>query len=694
MRIARKFKKMYVDGGVIDTNPPKKSTTTNVPAKQFMADYMSSSMYKSRLANFNAPSPSVQNLLNIPITANPKQSTEYYNDSKTGRTYVNINTTEDTGIRDKPANIMAHELSHGARELTPQEQSYILNMNKSPLGYGLNAQFTTDSALGKYKGSADGYKGQSDNGQDAYHDYRPNENKADLDALRFMMFSKGIYDTSKRNMTLDDFNKASQDPEIKNSMMFNRLKQQFTPDDIIQMNNKVATNTPQETLPVAAYGGTMRIPTGKRFKKAYNYGGTVDPNDPTQRVASSTTPGAAGIASAAGSLANFIPTTPSPDGHVKGGAVAAKDGLKYGAEGAEIGSVIPGVGTVIGGAVGVVGGVTAGLISAGAQNRKADAYDRYNRYTTQLNSQQRGDAMYGSNPSARFGDTAGSNFAEGGTLPNSGPTPKKGLPVYDPTKAPTYNPALLTNGKFLVSKPDGSLGQWGKDLPPVVPPPPPVPPPVTPLSDKALGYSSTYYSPVQQNQSKAIPEIQPSSNYVRSFADGGSIHIKPSHEGRFTAYKKATGKTTEEALHSKDAHVRKMANFAKNAAGWKKAFGGQLDDNLPPTQQVPGGSLTPINSTTTQVNGDSHAQGGVQLPQAEVEGGETISNGFVFSKELGFADLHKPIARAIGKIEAKPMNPVRRQTLGILKNREATLAAQQELMKHSMGIPSDLTGGR
>jgi len=49
----------------------------------------------------------------------------------------------------------------------------------------------------------------------------------------------------------------------------------------------------------------------------------------------------------------------------------------------------------------------------------------------------------------------------------------------------------------------------------------------------------------------------------------GGIHIKKSHEGRFTAYKKRTGKTTEEALHSKDPHVRQMANFARNASHFK-----------------------------------------------------------------------------------------------------------------------------
>jgi hypothetical protein len=52
------------------------------------------------------------------------------------------------------------------------------------------------------------------------------------------------------------------------------------------------------------------------------------------------------------------------------------------------------------------------------------------------------------------------------------------------------------------------------------------------------------------------------------YSTGGSIHIKKSHEGRFTAYKKRTGKTTEEALHSSNPHVRQMANFARNAAKW------------------------------------------------------------------------------------------------------------------------------
>lgn len=61
------------------------------------------------------------------------------------------------------------------------------------------------------------------------------------------------------------------------------------------------------------------------------------------------------------------------------------------------------------------------------------------------------------------------------------------------------------------------------------------------------------------------------------YAKKGGILIKPSHRGRFTEYKERTGETTEEALHSKSPHVRKMAQFAKNAKKWKHERGGIIE---------------------------------------------------------------------------------------------------------------------
>lgn len=62
----------------------------------------------------------------------------------------------------------------------------------------------------------------------------------------------------------------------------------------------------------------------------------------------------------------------------------------------------------------------------------------------------------------------------------------------------------------------------------------------------------------------------------------GGIHIKPSHRGRFTAYLKRTGSTLSAALHSPNAHVRQMANFARNARKWHhRAFGGYTGTDEP-----------------------------------------------------------------------------------------------------------------
>ena len=59
---------------------------------------------------------------------------------------------------------------------------------------------------------------------------------------------------------------------------------------------------------------------------------------------------------------------------------------------------------------------------------------------------------------------------------------------------------------------------------------------------------------------------------------GSGIHIKPSHEGKFTAWVKANmpGTSVQEAaravLAAKEGKyspaVRRMANFARNAKGW------------------------------------------------------------------------------------------------------------------------------
>lgn len=118
------------------------------------------------------------------------------------------------------------------------------------------------------------------------------------------------------------------------------------------------------------------------------------------------------------------------------------------------------------------------------------------------------------------------------------------------------------------------------------------------------------------------------------------------------------------------------------------ALGGSLASNYMSNQMAIGGNLIPTSSSTTEVKGPSHEQGGVQLPaqKAEVEGGETLAEDYVFSKELGFAKLHKPIAKAKGKIEKKPATPERVKALELLNKKEERLKATQEYFKQQLNL--------
>lgn len=210
------------------------------------------------------------------------------------------------------------------------------------------------------------------------------------------------------------------------------------------------------------------------------------------------------------------------------------------------------------------------------------------------------------------------------------------------------------------------------------------------------------------------PQNQTFRNYVDSvanipvarMAEGGEliemdkkgkklhkIHIKKANRGKFTAYKKRTGKTTEEALHSPDPHVRKMANFAKNARKWKHEFGGVITSDTLIEAFKDGGS---INTKNVIVNGALHArkhslkeleqfkdanithkgvavvtidaEGGV-LQQAEVEGGEVVLHLALTKKlEALYKEGTDEAAIKAGKILARELMRNTNDKTGTLKS--------------------------
>lgn len=94
---------------------------------------------------------------------------------------------------------------------------------------------------------------------------------------------------------------------------------------------------------------------------------------------------------------------------------------------------------------------------------------------------------------------------------------------------------------------------------------------------KPLGLQSNGFPTEAEAKSKARVQ-KPNWHTDEADEAKSGIHIKPQNKGKFTAYKKRTGKTTAEALHSKDPHVRQMANFARNASHFKHENGGSIEE--------------------------------------------------------------------------------------------------------------------
>lgn len=353
--------------------------------------------------------------------------------------------------------------------------------------------------------------------------------------------------------------------------------------------------------------GYNKIKPKYKPKKKMAYGGDPDDTGINSQV----------ISQGAGFAANALNTFQQPNKE-NVGLDTAQGALKGAGTGAEIGSFIGPEGTLIGAGVGaLVGGVGSFIGGEGKKKQLAlqtlqMQKDSYNQQVGRSNATLQGYNTTGTVNNQFY--AKGGNIIpkykmnEGGKIPSS--TIKSvitNLPAGDSGGVNSNIPLSPTN-PLLVTKQDGSIGIWGNSLQGTVPIVPPNTPKILP-SDKAAGYSNTYYNGAQTH-GQSIPTQVPSH-----FKDGGMI--KPSHKGRFTAYKARTGETTTEALHSDNKHVRQMAQFAENAKHFKHADGGVIAN--PEYEAEKGETVqgqptledsTQLASDVHQVDGDTHENGG------------------------------------------------------------------------------------
>lgn len=91
-------------------------------------------------------------------------------------------------------------------------------------------------------------------------------------------------------------------------------------------------------------------------------------------------------------------------------------------------------------------------------------------------------------------------------------------------------------------------------------------------SDKYGYFAKREFNNDKRNRTKSTVKEKPivTNQTVTPAKKYGGININPANKGKFTATKKATGKTTEQLTHSKNPITKKRAIFAQNAKKWNK----------------------------------------------------------------------------------------------------------------------------
>lgn len=106
-----------------------------------------------------------------------------------------------------------------------------------------------------------------------------------------------------------------------------------------------------------------------------------------------------------------------------------------------------------------------------------------------------------------------------------------------------------------------------------------------------------------------------------------------------------------------------------------------------------GGSATKAAGGAVKFEGPSHQQGGINIGNGiEVEGKETMQDGFVFSDKLGFSSMHKKFLNTLDILDKKPASRAVANSVNATHKKIEDLKVAQEAYKSSLDIPNDFDG--
>lgn len=235
--------------------------------KNFTIEYLQSPKYRERLINsgyknvdalINQRVQRVQAIKDVSQTGKPTELQKTYYDfigksynPAGGSGYIG-NTNEiitDTqtdrkipkfyGVGKK--GVRAHELGHAENFDTPMNKR-----DNDQLFHRLKEQqISSDYPIEERNAQEElGYQYQP-------HNFKPDENKSDLNALRFLLKEQGIYDAGTQNFTKEHLKK------LKSNTVKDRLLKNYKEEDLIWLMNNVAQNE-EPSFTYAQDGGVQQ----------------------------------------------------------------------------------------------------------------------------------------------------------------------------------------------------------------------------------------------------------------------------------------------------------------------------------------------------------------------------------------------------------------------------------------------------
>lgn len=228
---------------------------TGSPKNKYETDPIASEVRNIRLASLDKIDP---------IQYDYRQKSEARPGYHGAASYVNINPFDYSGTSKE--SIEAHELAHiaGATEL-----GKLAGMSSQEHDMFKQSELPTERPKPSGVQGSEENKASYRDIEDYEHMRKPKEAKADLDALRFMMYDRGIYDITKGNKFTDtDFEKAKQ--ILGKDRVFKRLTDRMGMKNFINLMNTIAS-ADEEIIPIAQNGASMPGSVG------FTYARTIDP---------------------------------------------------------------------------------------------------------------------------------------------------------------------------------------------------------------------------------------------------------------------------------------------------------------------------------------------------------------------------------------------------------------------------------